>query len=73
MLTNLCYLGTMFYFAFQEYQDIEKAVYKVGFFMIAGINGFFFLETIEYIEHYGLIYRQDVDKKEVNEISSWNA
>jgi hypothetical protein len=38
----------------------------VAFFVAVGLGGFFFLELVEYIEHYGLIYREDVDKKEIN-------
>jgi hypothetical protein len=63
MLANWVYLGGLFYHAFNEYQNVEAACMKVGFFVLLGLGGFFFLEIIEYIEHYGLIYREDIDKK----------
>lgn len=63
MLTNWIYLLGLFYFAYRESYNVEIALAKVGFFILVGLVGFSFLEAIEYIEHYGLVYREDVDKK----------
>ena len=46
MLTNWLYLGTMFYFAYREYQDFEMAALKVGFFLIVGFSSYFLFEII---------------------------
>lgn len=73
ILTNLFYVGLLFFFSFREYNDIEQACWKTAFFVGVGLGSFSFLEIVEYIEHYGLVYREDIDKKEVNEISSWNS
>jgi alkane 1-monooxygenase len=59
MLTNWIYLGGMFYHAYNQHQNLEVALLKVGFFVIVALQGFLFLEIVEYIEHYGLIYRGD--------------
>jgi hypothetical protein len=63
MLTNWTYLLGLFYFAYRESGNLEVALAKVGFFIVTGIVGFAIMETIEYIEHYGLVYREDVDKQ----------
>jgi hypothetical protein len=63
MLSNWTYLLGLFYFAYRESYNVEFALAKVGFFIVVGLVGFTFMEAVEYIEHYGLVYREDVDKK----------
>ena len=49
------------------------AMEKVFIFATFALSSIFFLELIEYIEHYGLIYRSGKDEGKVEEICSWNA
>lgn len=73
MLTNWTYLLGLFYFAYRESYNLEIALAKVGFFIVVGLVGFSMMQAVEYIEHYGLVYRENVDEKQINEISSWNS
>jgi len=57
VLANLAYLAALFLFAWNEYHNVGAALLKVSFFLMLGLMGFAFVETIEYVEHYGLIYR----------------
>lgn len=66
------YLAIIYYSGLSQYGSHELALDKLHFFVVMGISGFIALELIEYSEHYGLIYREDVDKKAINELSSWN-
>jgi alkane 1-monooxygenase len=70
---NAAYLAAIYYTGLISYGDSSLALQKLFFFIQIGLGGFIFLEIIEYIEHYGLIVREDVDKKSINELSSWNA
>jgi alkane 1-monooxygenase len=69
---NLAYLSAIYLHGVSEYGSYELAWDKLHFFIWLGFGGFIGLEIIEYIEHYGLIFREDIDKKAINELSSWN-
>ena len=73
MATNWLYLGVMLWHAMREFNDWGLALWKVTTFAGIGLFGWAFLENIEYIEHYGLIYRKDADEKKILEVSSWNS
>jgi alkane 1-monooxygenase len=73
MGTNWLYLGVMFVHALSEHGNWQQALWKVGVFVGIGLGAFAFLEVIEYIEHYGLVYRSDKDEEGVAEVCSWNA
>ncbi len=49
ILTNLLYLGGLFFIAFRDLGDEELALRKVGYFVLIGLGGFAFLELVEYI------------------------
>lgn len=67
------YLASIYYYSSIILKEADSFVWeKIGFLLNIGFGGFLVLEQIEYIEHYGLIYRNDKDKKEINELSSWN-
>ena len=57
MVANWIYIGALVYFAMREYQDWNSALWKVGFFWGVGLSGYLMFEAGEYVEHYGLIYR----------------
>lgn len=53
----------------KEGSGINKALFFTSWCYLS----LFIMEIIEYIEHYGLIYRSNEKAKPVTEISSWNA
>lgn len=70
---TLLYLSSIYFYTFKTTLSHEQAYETLIFFIIYGILGFSFLELIQYVEHYGLIYRSDQDKAEILEVSSWNS
>lgn len=54
---NLVYIGALLFFALQQYQDWSLALWKVGYFVMLGSLCYITFELGEYVEHYGLIYR----------------
>ena len=72
MLANLAYVGILFAHAMNEYGDWWMALWKVMVFSGISLGCVVFLEFIEYIEHYGLIYRDDKDEDQITELCSWN-
>jgi alkane 1-monooxygenase len=71
---NAAYLFGIYFTGLAEYGgDSALAFEKLSFFLWLSFGGFMGIETIEYIEHYGLIFREGIDKKAINELSSWNS
>ena len=64
LLYNLLLVGL----ALKEGSGLSKAI----FFSAISYFTLFIMESVEYIEHYGLVYRKDEKSQPVTEISSWN-
>lgn len=74
MSLHLIYLFTLYQLALTEFGgNSELALNKMVFFIFIAFFGLYMMESIEYIEHYGLVYRQNNNDQPVLEISSWNA
>ena len=73
MLANFTYLGILLAHAMNEYGNWNMAFWKVMVFYGISFGCFAFLELVEYIEHYGLICRDEKDEHKIPEICSWNA
>jgi alkane 1-monooxygenase len=57
--SHLAYVWGLYQLAIREYQgDQERALGKVGFFIGFAYLSLFLMESIEYLEHYGLVYRK---------------
>ncbi len=53
------YLALLYIFALEEYSgDHMMSLKKLGYFIIFAYVSLFLMENIEYIEHYGLVYRK---------------
>lgn len=50
----------------------ERWLSRTLFFISFSYMSLFLMECVEYIEHYGLIYRKDKDDP-INELCSWNS
>ena len=59
MLANLTYLGLLFFYGIQSHGDWNIALWRVFVMYGVSFGCFAFLELVEYIEHYGLICRDE--------------
>lgn len=60
MILHLGYLFALYQFGLVEFAgDHELALRKVGFFISVALVTLYTMESTEYIEHYGLIYRKN--------------
>lgn len=56
MAANWGYLGLLLWFGKQWDGEWSLAFERMGFFLGVGMACFGFLELVEYIEHYGLVF-----------------
>lgn len=68
VVSTLLYNALLFWLAAREGSSWHKAAY----FSAISYATLFIMEAVEYIEHYGLVYRTDEKAKPVSEICSWN-
>lgn len=71
---SLCVLSTASYMLFVTLFALKEGsgACKILTFIIYSYLGTLIMESVEYIEHYGLVYRANEKAKPVTEISSWN-
>lgn len=65
---TLLYNGLLVTLALRE----GSSIYKALFFSALSYAALWTMEEVEYIEHYGLVYRKDDKEKTVSEVCSWN-
>lgn len=70
---NATYAVLLVFLAYREFHNWDQTIYKVSIFLLVGMGTNLFIGLNEYVEHYGLIYREDADKKVITEMSSWNS
>ena len=73
IILNWSFVYLMYNIALKQFQnDSSLAFKKTLLFVLIAFESLFLMECVEYIEHYGLVYRKSQNEKPVLEISSWN-